>query len=287
MSTATSRRRRPESAEWIVVLVAVSALLVVVVAPLAFVFASALAEGLPSFVRAVSAPAAVSALRLTLFVVAIVVPIHAVLGVALAWALARGDFPGRTWLSALVDLPFAISPVVSGLLFVLLFGARSALGAWLVAHGVRIVFAVPGIVLVTLFVTLPFVTRELVPLLEASGRDEDEAAASLGASGPWLLWRVVLPRLRWGLFYGCVLTAARAAGEFGAVSVVSGHVRGETATLPLHVESLYHEYDSAGAFAVASILAGLALASLAGRAWLERRIARARSSREGGRRGAR
>lgn len=284
MSALATPRRRPEGGGWVVVAVAVSTLLGVLGAPLALVLANALSEGLTTFVEAVTDDATLSALRLTVCVVAIVVPIHAVLGVALAWALARGDFPGRALLSALVDLPFAISPVVSGLLFVLLFGARGVLGPWLIAHGVRIVFAVPGVVLVTLFVTVPFVARELVPLLESDGREEDEAAASLGASAWDAFWRVTLPRIRWGLFYGCVLAGSRAAGEFGAVSVVSGHVRGETTTLPLHVEALHLEYQTAGAFSAASILALIALMTLAGKAWLEHRLARARvaAARGGG-----
>jgi sulfate transport system permease protein len=272
-----SVRRKPEGLGYGVVAIALLTLLVVLVLPLAVVASRALADGAAAYAEAVTDEGTLSALRLTLLVVAIVVPTHAVFGVAIAWALARGRFAGRTLLSVLVDVPLALSPIVSGVLFVLLFGARGILGPFLAAHGMRIVFAVPGVVLVTLFVTLPFVARELVPMLEADGLDEDEAAASLGANGFALLTRVVLPRIRWGLFYGCVLAASRAAGEFGAVSVVSGHVRGETATLPLQVEALYHEYDTTGAFGAASILAAVAIVTLTLKAWLERRVALARA----------
>jgi sulfate transport system permease protein len=270
-------RERPRgAAAWAVAGVAVAGMLLVLVLPLAVVFVEALREGPARWADAVSSPHTIDALRLTALVLVIVVPFHAALGIAAAWALTRSDFRGKGALLTIVDLPFAISPIVSGLLFVLLFGARGLVGPFLADHGIRIVYAVPGVILATLFVTLPFVTRELVPLLEAQGREEEEAAASLGAGAWEILRRVTLPRIRWGVLYGCVLCAARAAGEFGAVSVVSGHVRGETNTLPLHVEILYAEYDFVAAFSVASLLALSGLLTLALKAGLERR---ARASR--------
>ncbi len=273
------RRERPRAAvPLLVTAFAVLVVLVLLVLPLALVLQQALAEGLGAFFAAVSDGATLDALGLTVLVVALVVPFHVVFGIAAAWLLTKHDFPGKRLLGLLVDLPFTVSPVVSGLLFVLLFGARGWLGPLLREHDVRIIFAVPGIVLATLFVTLPFVVRELVPTMEAMGRSEEEAAASLGASGLQILRRVTLPRVRWALFYGCVLTAARAAGEFGAVSVVSGHIRGATTTLPLHVEILWGEYHAQAAFAVASLLALSGLLTLVLKAWLERRVARARTS---------
>jgi sulfate transport system permease protein len=259
---------------WSVLGISVSAILVMLVLPVVAVFVEALHDGPARWAEAISSPDTLAALELTGLVLVIVVPFHAVFGIAAAWALTRYDFAGKGLLLTLVDLPFAISPVVSGLLFVLLFGARGLLGPFLSEHDIRIVYAVPGVLLATLFVTLPFVTRELVPLLEAQGRDEEEAAASLGAGGWQILRRVTLPRIQWGVLYGCVLCAARAAGEFGAVSVVSGHVRGETNTLPLHVEILYNEYDFVAAFAVASLLALSGLLTLALKAWLEQRARR-------------
>ncbi|HEY8426835.1 MAG TPA: sulfate ABC transporter permease subunit CysW [Sandaracinaceae bacterium] len=241
------------------------------VLPLSAVLVEALREGLPRWAAAVSDPATLAALRLTGLVLGIVVPLHAVLGFVAAYAITRFEFPGKSVLVTLIDLPFAISPVVSGLLFVFLFGVRGLFGPFLLEHGVRIVYAVPGVVIATMFVTLPFVVRELVPLLDAQGREEEEAAATLGAGTLAIMLRVMLPRVRWGLLYGCVLCAARAAGEFGAVSVVSGHVRGETNTLPLHVEVLYAEYDFVGAFSVASLLALSGVVTLALKAFLERR----------------
>jgi len=240
--------------------------------PLAFVFASALARGADVAIRAVSDPDTLSAIRLTLLAAAIAVPANLVFGVAAAWAIARFDFPGKSALTTLIDLPFSVSPVVAGLMYVLLFGLQGWFGPWLREHDLRVVFAVPGIVLATIFVTFPFVARELIPVLEARGRDEEEAAVVLGASGWTTLWRVTLPNVRWGLLHGVILCNARAMGEFGAVSVLSGHVRGETNTLPLHVEVLYNEYQFAAAFAVASLLALLALATLAIKAIVERHV---------------
>ena len=237
--------------------------------PLVVVFAEALRKGWETYFTALADPDAVSAMMLTLLAAAIAVPLNLVFGVAAAWAVAKFDFRGKHVLVTLIDLPFSVSPVVAGLVFVLLFGAQGWFGTWLQAHDVRIIFAVPGIVLATIFVTLPFVARELIPLMEAQGRDEEEAATVLGASGWQTLWRVTLPNVKWGLLYGVILCNARAFGEFGAVSVVSGHIRGETNTLPLHVEILYNEYQFAAAFAVASLLALLALVTLAIKSFVE------------------
>ena len=237
--------------------------------PLAAVFTEAFAEGLDAYFRAVSEPEAWNAIRLTLVTALVVVPLNLVFGVAAAWALARFEFPGRRILIAFLELPFAVSPVVSGLVFVLLFGAQGFFGQWLADRDIRIIFAVPGIVLATLFVTVPFVARELIPVLEEQGAEAEEAALALGASGWQMFWRVTLPNIRWGLLYGVVLLTARAVGEFGAVSVVSGHVRGQTNTVPLHVEILYNEYSFSAAFAVASLLTTLELVTLVVRSLIE------------------
>ena len=234
-----------------------------VLIPLVAVFYEALRQGLAAYARAVSEPAARSALLLTLAATGIAVPLNVVFGVAASWAIARHQFRGRSLLITLIDLPLAVSPVIAGLVFVLLFGAQGVLGPWLTAHGVRIIFALPGIVLATTFVTFPFVARELIPLMEAQGSEEEEAAVVLGASGWQTFFRVTLPKIKWGLLFGVVLCAARAMGEFGAVSVVSGNIRGRTSTLPLHVEILYNEYETQAAFAVASLLVVIALVSLA------------------------
>jgi sulfate transport system permease protein len=232
------------------------------VVPLAIVFQQALEKGAGAYLAAIREPTAFAALRLTLLTAAIAVPANLVFGLAASWAIARFEFPGRSVLLTLIDLPFAISPVISGVIFVLLFGRQGWLGPWLDAHGVKVVFAVPGIVLATVFVTFPFVARELIPVMQAQGRDEEEAAVVLGASGWQVFRRVTLPNVKWGLLYGVILCNARAMGEFGAVSVVSGHIRGLTNTLPLHVEILYNEYQFQAAFAVASLLALLALVTL-------------------------
>jgi len=245
--------------------------------PLAIVFQQALEKGLAAYLAAVREPNALAALRLTLLTAAIAVPANLVFGLAASWAIARFEFPGRSVLLTLVDLPFAISPVISGVVFILLFGRQGWLGPWLDAHGVKVVFAVPGIVLATVFVTFPFVARELIPVMQAQGRDEEEAAVVLGASGWQVFWRVTLPNVKWGLLYGVILCNARAMGEFGAVSVVSGHIRGLTNTLPLHVEILYNEYQFQAAFAVASLLALLALVTLVAKSvveWRERSAGR-------------
>jgi sulfate transport system permease protein len=240
--------------------------------PLAAVFTQAFSKGVAAYLSAIRDPIALAAVRLTLIVAAIVVPINTLFGLSAAWALTRFRLRGRNLLLTLIDLPFSVSPVVSGMLFVLLFGAQGVLGPWLAEREIKILFALPGIVLATLFVTAPFVARQLVPLMEAQGAVEEEAAITLGASGLQLFWRVTLPKIRWGLLYGVVLTSARAMGEFGAVSVVSGHIRGRTNTIPLHVEILYNEYQFAAAFAVASLLTLTALATILAQVLVGRRI---------------
>jgi sulfate transport system permease protein len=239
--------------------------------PLVVVFVEAFAKGIGSYVQALLDPYALAAMRLTLLTAAIVVPLNVVFGVAAAWAIAKFEFRGKNVLITLIDLPFAVSPVISGLIYVLMFGAQGWFGPWLIAHNVRIIFAIPGIILATTFVTMPFVARELIPLMQTQGNDEEVTALSLGASG-WQTFRLVtLPNIRWGLLYGVLLCNARAMGEFGAVSVVSGHIRGLTNTLPLHIEILHSEYNYVGAFASASILAMLALVTLVAKTLLERR----------------
>ncbi len=240
--------------------------------PLLAVFSEALRQGAGPFLDALHTPDALAAIRLTLIIAAIAVPLNMVFGIAASWAITKFQFPGKALLITLIDLPFSVSPVVSGLIFVLLFGANGLFGAWLAEHDLKIIFAVPGIVLATVFITFPFVARELIPLMMEQGKDDEEAAISLGASGWQTFWHVTLPNIRWGLLYGVLLCNARAMGEFGAVSVVSGHIRGETNTMPLHVEILYNEYDFVGAFAVASLLALLALVTLVAKTVLEWRF---------------
>ncbi len=239
------------------------------VLPLVAVFAQALAKGFGPYFSSIKDPMTLSAMKLTLFVAGVSVPLNLIFGVAAAWAIAKFDFKGKSLLITLVDLPFSVSPVISGLIYVLMFGAQGWFGPWLREHDVKIIFARPGIVLATTFVTFPFVARELIPLMQAQGRTDEEAAISLGASGWQTFWRVTLPNIKWGLLYGVILCNARAMGEFGAVSVVSGHIRGMTNTLPLHIEILYNEYNFAGAFAVASLLTLLALVTLVLKAWVE------------------
>ena len=243
-----------------------------VLVPLAAVFGEALRNGLAAYGHALVDPAALAAIKLTFLAAGISVPLNVVFGVAASWAIARFRFPGRAVLITLIDLPLAVSPVIAGMVFVLLFGKQGLIGPWLSSHGIRVIFALPGIVLATTFVTFPFVARELIPLMEAQGHDEEEAAIVLGASGWQTFMRVTLPKIKWGLMYGIVLCTARAMGEFGAVSVVSGHIRGRTNTLPLHVEILYNEYEYQAAFAVASLLVVLALASLVARRVIARRV---------------
>jgi sulfate transport system permease protein len=252
------------------------------VVPLAAVFAQALAKGAGVFVRSLTDPDARAAIRLTLLVAAVAVPLNLVFGVAASWCIAKFEFRGKSVLTTLIDLPFSVSPVVAGLVYVLLFGAQGWFGPWLQDHDVQIIFAVPGIVLATVFVTFPFVARELIPLMQAQGTDEEEAARVLGASGWQIFRRVTLPNVKWGLLYGVILCNARAMGEFGAVSVVSGHIRGQTNTMPLHVEILYNEYNFAAAFAVASLLALLALVTLGLKLFAETRLKRElRATRRG------
>jgi len=247
---------------WLLIAAALCFLGLFLFVPLAAVFTEAFRKGIKTYITALSEPDALAAIKLTITVALVAVPANLVFGVAAAWAIAKFDFKGKSVLITLIDLPFAVSPVIAGLIYVLLFGAQGWFGPWLQAHDIIIVFAVPGIVLATIFVTFPFVARELIPLMEAQGTEEEEAARVLGASGWHILWRITLPNIKWGLLYGVILSNARAMGEFGAVSVVSGHVRGLTNTMPLHVEILYNEYNFAAAFAVASLLASLALITL-------------------------
>jgi sulfate/thiosulfate transport system permease protein len=240
--------------------------------PLAVVFTEAFKKGWQTYLLAISDPDALSAIRLTLMTAAIAVPANLIFGVAASWAIAKFEFRGKSFLLTLIDLPFSVSPVISGLIYVLLFGAHGWFGAWLMEHDIQILFAVPGIVMATVFVTFPFVARELIPLMQTQGNEEEEAALVLGASGWRTFWYVTLPNIKWGLLYGVILCNARAMGEFGAVSVVSGHIRGETNTMPLQVEILYNEYNFAAAFAVASLLAFLALVTLALKSFIEWRI---------------
>jgi sulfate/thiosulfate transport system permease protein len=266
---ARAARRRPEAGRLLLIAVALAFLGLFLMLPLLAVFVQALAKGVNAYLAAVSNPAAWAAVKLTLTVAAIAVPFNLVFGVAAAWAIAKFEFRGKSTLITLIDLPFAVSPVIAGLIFILLFGAHGWFGGFLRVHHIRVVFAVPGIVLATIFVTFPFIARELIPVMQAQGKDDEETALSLGASGWQTFWRVTLPNIRWGLMYGVLLCNARAMGEFGAVSVVSGHIRGLTNTMPLQVEILYNEYNYAAAFAVASLLALLALLTLAGKSFLE------------------
>ena len=263
MSTRTNPNiTEPRWLRWLLIGTALAFLLLMLVVPLAAVFYEALKEGWKVYLASLTEPEALHAIRLTLITAAIVVPVNAVLGIAMAWLLTRFDFRGKQLLTTLLDLPFSVSPVVAGLMFVLLFGAHTAFGSWLESHNIQIIFAIPGIILATLFVTFPFVARELIPLMQAQGDSEEQAALILGASGWQMFWRVTLPNIKWALIYGLILTNARAMGEFGAVSVVSGHIRGETNTIPLLVEILYNEYQFTAAFALSSLLALLAIATL-------------------------
>ncbi len=258
-------RRQSASARWVPALLvgaAVAAMVLLVVLPLVLVFGAALAKGLPAYFAALSEPDTLAAIRLTLLIAAIAVPLNTIFGIAAAWCIAKFSFPGKSALVTLIDLPLSVSPVVSGMVFVLLFGARGWFGPVLAAHGWKIIFAFPGLVLATLFVTLPFVARQLIPLMEQIGRDEEEAAIVLGAGGLRTFLRVTLPNIRWGLLYGVLLCNARAMGEFGAVSVVSGHIRGATVTMPLQIEIFYNDYHTVAAFAVASLLTLLGLLTL-------------------------
>jgi len=261
---------------WTLTATALAFLALTLVLPLVLVFHGALAKGFTAYLEAIREPDALSAARLTLLIASIAVPINLVFGVAAAWCISKFEFRGKYLLITLIDLPFAVSPVISGMIFVLLFGMHGWFGTWLFDHDIKIIFAVPGIVLATTFVTAPFIARELIPLMQEQGTEEEEAAIVLGAGGWQTFWRVTLPNIKWGLLYGLILCNARAMGEFGAVSVVSGHIRGETNTLPLHVEILYNEYAFAASFAVASVLTLLALVTLALKTlveWRQRRAA--------------
>jgi len=262
-------RTEPFWVRMTLLIVAFAFLLGFLLLPLTVVFVQAFSKGWSVYIEALSEPNALLAARLTLLTALIAVPLNLVFGVAAAWSIAKFEFKGKSLLITLIDLPFSVSPVVSGLIYVLMFGLQGWLGPWLQAHDIKLIFAVPGIVLATLFVTFPFVARELIPLMQSQGTEEEEAALVLGASGWQIFWHVTLPNIRWGLLYGVILCNARAMGEFGAVSVVSGHIRGLTNTLPLHVEILYNEYNSAAAFAVASLLASLALVTLALKSFFE------------------
>jgi sulfate transport system permease protein len=270
-SPSSPTTTEPAAVRWLLTLAAIVVVAIGVGVPLAAVFAQALDKGLRPYLAAVTQPETLHAIELTLITAAISVSVNTVFGIAAAWSIGKYEFRGRRLLVTLIDLPFSVSPVISGLVFVLLFGAHGVLGPWLRAHEVKIIFAVPGIVLATTFVTFPFVAREVLPLVESQGNDEEEAALTLGASGWQVFRRVTLPKIRWGLLYGVILCNARAMGEFGAVSVVSGHIRGQTNTMPLQVEILYNEYNFTGAFAVASLLALLALATLVAKKIVERR----------------
>ena len=266
-----SRRGMEESplAKWLLITIAMLFCAVFLLLPLINVFAQAFAKGWRFYMAALSDPDSMSAIRLTLLVAAISVPINVVFGFAAAWAIAKFEFRGKTFLITLIDLPFSVSPVVAGLMFVVLFGLQGFFGHWLDAHDIKIIFAVPGIVLATVFVTFPFVARELIPIMQATGTEQEQAALTLGASGWQTFWQVTLPSAKWGLVYGIILCNARAMGEFGAVSVVSGHITGLTDTMPLRVEKLYNEYNSPAAFAIASLLALLALLTLGIKTFLE------------------
>ena len=273
-SKAFSQIHEPRWVKVALISVALAFMFLFLILPLATVFTEALRKGFDAYWAALQEPDAWSAIRLTLLTAAIAVPLNLVFGIAAAWAIAKYEFRGKAFLTTLVDLPFSVSPVVAGLIYVLMFGAQGWFGPWLQAHDIKIIFAVPGIILATVFVTFPFIARELIPLMQAQGNDEEQAAVVLGATGWQTFWYVTLPNIKWGLIYGVILCNARAMGEFGAVSVVSGHIRGQTNTMPLHVEILYNEYQSAAAFAVASLLALLALVTLALKSVVEWRHAR-------------
>ncbi len=265
---------------WILIAVALFFLALFLLVPLVAVFVEAFAKGPGYYFHTLADPNTLSAIKLTFIAAGISVPMNCIFGVAAAWAIAKFDFPGKNILTTLIDLPFAVSPVISGLVLVLVFGAQGWFGPWLKAHDINIIFAVPGIVLATTLVTFPFVARELIPLMQAQGRSEEEAARTLGARGWQMFWRVTLPNIKWGLLYGVILCNARAMGEFGAVSVVSEHIRGQTETMPLHIQSLYEDYNSTGAFAVASVLTFLALVTIALKVWVERKGAALAEARE-------
>lgn len=282
-NTKVARSRATSETPWVrwsLIAITLAFLSLFLFLPLAAVFTEALRKGFAVYIAAIVEPDALSSIKLTLIAAAISLPLNLVFGVAAAWAIAKFEFKGKSILITLIDLPFAVSPVIAGLIFVLIFGLQGWFGQWLSDNDYRIIFAIPGIVLATIFVTFPFIARELIPLMQAQGKEEEEAGLVLGASGWQILWRITLPNIKWGLLYGVILTNARAMGEFGAVSVVSGHIRGLTNTLPLHVEILYNEYNYAAAFAVASLLALLALVTLALKSYVEWQAARNASATE-------
>ncbi|WP_426613451.1 sulfate ABC transporter permease subunit CysW [Bradyrhizobium sp. McL0616] len=273
-------RTEPKAVRIAIITLAISFLTVFVMLPLVLVFAEAFSKGILAYLSALAEPEALSAIKLTLLVAAISVSLNLVFGLVAAWAIAKFEFRGKTFLITLIDLPFSVSPVISGLVFVLLFGAQGYFGGWLSDHDIQILFAVPGIALATTFITFPFVARALIPLMQEQGTQEEEAAISLGASGLQTFFRVTLPNIKWGVLYGVLLCNARAMGEFGAVSVVSGHIRGETNTMPLLVEILYNEYQFVAAFAIASLLAMLALITLIAKTVLERHLDEGQDARD-------
>ncbi|WP_181262261.1 sulfate ABC transporter permease subunit CysW [Pseudomonas aeruginosa] len=277
-ATASASRRGNAGGRLALIVLAWLVFALFLLLPLYVVLSEALKQGFGTFFEAILEPDALAALKLTLIAVAISVPLNPLFGVAAAWCVSKFEFRGKSILVTLIDLPFSVSPVIAGLIYVLLFGAQGYFGEWLSDHDIQIVFAVPGIVLATLFVTVPFVARELIPLMQEQGTQEEEAARLLGANGWQMFWHVTLPNIKWGLIYGVVLCTARAMGEFGAVSVVSGHIRGVTNTLPLHVEILYNEYNHVAAFSVASLLLLMALVILLLKQWSESRMSRLKSN---------
>ncbi len=264
----------PVAVRLAVIAVTAGFLVMFLILPIVAVFVQALDKGAGAYLRALAESEALNAFRLTLFVAALAVPLNLVFGVLSSWAIAKFEFAGKNILVTLIDLPIAVSPVIAGMIFVLLYGSRGLLGPWLTAHDIRIIFALPSIVMTTVFITLPYVTRELIPVMQAQGMEEEEAALTLGAGGWKTFWKITLPNVRWGMLYGLILCTARAVGEFGAVSVVSGHVRGQTNTVPLHVEILYNEYNFTAAFAVSSVLVVVAVVTLCAKAFVERKSER-------------
>jgi len=265
----SSTTQDPLWVRWILITISIAFISLFICVPLGLVIFQAFSKGITAYFSALTQPDTLAAIKLTLTVALVTVPLNTLFGVAAAWTITRFDFPGKSLLTTLIDLPFSVSPVISGLIFVLLFGAQGWFGEWLMAHDIKIIFAAPGIILATIFITFPFVARQLIPLMQEMGHQEEEAALSLGASGWKTFFSVTLPNIKWALLYGVLLCNARAMGEFGAVSVVSGHIRGVTNTLPLHVEVSYNDYDVIGAFASASILAGLAIVTLILKTFLE------------------
>lgn len=269
ISNGTDHATEPAAVKWLLTIIALLFLFVFLFLPLTAVFVQAFEKGIGTYFSAIKDPTSLSAVKLTLIAAAVSVPLNLLFGISAAWAIARFEFPGKSLLLALIDIPFAVSPVIAGLIFVLLFGLQGMFGPWLQAHNIKIIFAVPGIILATIFVTVPFIVRELIPLMHGQGNEEEAAALVLGASGWRTFFKITLPNIKWGLLYGIILCNARAMGEFGAVSVVSGHIRGKTNTLPLQVEILYNEYNFSAAFAVASLLTLLALITLAAKSIVE------------------